>query len=188
MTLTCIKGNGGRLTAIAIKRFKLFESAFDDPEKFCEGMDRLWKEKHGHAVTQRKPKAPKRVKTDADHKYCNGCESVLPVASFSVDRSTPRGLAKRCRECAAKNWKRVNHHLCKTCESWCVGQICRRCLTMQIRLRNSEMDIAASVSYPIWKRQREFQLFAEELANNETMRQSEKLKALLAWKPENSQS
>lgn len=141
----CITGNGGHFTAMSIRRFKLFESAFDDVERFTAGMERLWKEKHGHDLAPRKAKAPKRVKTDADHKYCNGCERVLPVASFSVDRSTPRGLAKRCRECAAKNWKRANHHLCKSCYSWCVGQICNRCLFVQRTIRDNEMSITGEV-------------------------------------------
>jgi hypothetical protein len=185
--IECIKGSGGRLAAVAIKRFKLFESV-SDPEDFSDAMNALWREKHGHSSERKIPKAPKRVKTDAYHKYCNGCERVLSVGAFSVDRSRARGLANRCRECAAKNWKQTNHHVCKSCESWCVGQVCRRCMTIRIRVRYLEAEIAGSVSFPIWSTQRAFQIFAEQLAENKRLSPSEKLQALLQWKPENSQN
>lgn len=173
----CITGNGAHFTAMSIRRFKLFESAFDDVEQFTAGMDRLWKEKHGHNLEPRKPKAQKRVKTDADHKYCNGCERVLPVASFSVDRSTPRGLAKRCRECAAKNWKRANHHLCKSCGGWCVGQTCRRCLTIQIRVRDIEMETISTIPRMFADAYREIEIFMNALSPN--LSQADRLKLLL---------
>lgn len=141
----CVIGNGGRLTAASIKRFELFENV-TDVDEFSAAMNRWWKEKHGHDLEPKKPKQPKRVKTDDDHKWCNGCESVLPVHSFCVDRSRVRGLANRCRECAASGWKRANHHLCKFCDSWCVGQVCRRCYFVRRQIRDSEMDITRSIS------------------------------------------
>lgn len=174
--LTCIKGNGGHFTAMSIRRFKLFESGLDT-DAFSDAMNLLWKEKHGHDLAPRKPKAPKRVKTDAYHKYCNGCEQVLPVDSFSVDRSRARGLANRCRECAAKNWKRVNHHLCKSCECWCVGQICRRCLNIQIRVRDVELETISTIPRMFADAYREIEEFMNSLSPN--LSQSDRLRLLL---------
>lgn len=174
--LQCVKGNGGRLAAIAIKRFWLFEIVVDG-DTLGDGLTQLWKEKHGHAEASGAPKRPKRVKTDADHKWCNGCEQALPVAAFSVDRSRARGLANRCRECAARQWKKNNRQVCKSCESYCVGQVCRRCLTIQIRIRDAEFDALATMPRMLAEARHGLEAFIESLSPK--LSQSERLKLLL---------
>lgn len=41
------------------------------------------------------------------HKRCGGCEQVLPLSSFAIDRSRPIGRKGHCRACSSvafKNW------------------------------------------------------------------------------------
>lgn len=172
----CIYGDGGRLTAMAIKRFRIFEAPYD-PDSHSWSMLALWKEKHGHSLTPTKPKAPKRVKTDAAHKWCNGCEQVLPVASFCVDRSRARGLANRCRDCNAGQWKRNNHHLCKSCGMWCVGQTCRRCMTVSIRVRDTEFEAISAIPLLLQSARRELEEFIRSL--NPRLTPDQRLRLLL---------
>lgn len=77
--------------------------------------------------------------------------------------------------------------VCGTVKRFGIG-LCRRCYLMQPRLREMNLIIGTSVSYPIWKVRREFQAFAKRMANDTALSRSQKLTALLEWKPENYQS
>lgn len=77
--------------------------------------------------------------------------------------------------------------VCGTPKRFGVGS-CIRCYRLRPRLRELELIIGTSISYPIWKVQRDFSSFAKQLASNQTLTRSQKLDALLRWKPETLQS
>lgn len=87
-------------------------------------------------------------------------------------------------------WKAAHRLGCRVCGTYrrYGGKRCRRCTTIQTRLRETEIVVGGSVSYPIWKTHKDFQLFAKYIAVNASLTRSQKLMALLKWKPENSQS
>jgi hypothetical protein len=62
-------------------------------------------------------------------KLCRGCDRMLSVTSFSIDRVRRDGLNCRCRECvSAKNRARVE--VCIDCggpRSYCSGKRCGAC-------------------------------------------------------------
>lgn len=179
----CITGNGGHFTAMSIRRFKLFESAFDVDE-LSIGLIQLWRERHGHPLTQSrrgKPRPP-RASIPEDQKYCGTCDQPLPKTEFCRDASRKDGLSGRCRACAADKWFEHNRQICSSCGSYCVGHLCRRCTTIQKRVDEIERGIATSVSYPIWKTRRDFELFAKEIGKTKLSR-AQKLHALMQWKP-----
>lgn len=176
--LVCIKGDGGRLARFAIKRFWLFESDLS-VEDFSAGMNALWREKHQKASII--PKRPARYKIAAPEgmKHCNGCERDRVHAEFSVDRSRPDGLNNRCRECAAKNWKRMQGQLCKKCGGECVGQICHRCYTIAIRVREAEWDALSLIPSLVYEAQRPLRDFMRDLAEMTNVTPQKRLKMLL---------
>jgi len=184
--LTCIKGDGGRLAALAIKRFWLFERGVRDPD-FVEGLSLLWKERHGHPLkaTRRSKPRTQRAAPPKGSKYCGTCEIALPLADFCKDKSKPDGQSIRCRRCSSEKQFELVRCICASCRSYCRGHLCRRCMTIRLRVAEIERGIAASFSAPIIKRQIEFEAFAKSIGEDHTILPSQRLRKLLAWKPGN---
>lgn len=168
--------SAGHLARMAIKRMRIFETAVTGDDH-SELMNEWWKEKHGHTSTLPKPQSRRRA-ADPNEKYCNGCERDRDKKEFNVDRSRRDGLSNRCRECGSKQWLKANHRLCDSCGGWCVGNLCRRCMTVQIRVRDAEYDVISTIPTMMRDADRDLEEFMKSLSPN--LSRSERLNILIA--------
>lgn len=169
----CIYSSGGRLTVFAIKRFRYFHEGVGD-------LTEIWKEKHGHLIpkTQSRPRQYKPL-VPLGFKYCHGCEDARPRDEFSVDRSRGDELSGRCRKCMAKRWKNSNSQICNSCEGECVGNTCRRCYSIQVRVREAEWEALSLIPSIVYEAQKPFRDFMRELAERRNLTPQKRLMMLL---------
>lgn len=180
MLTGCIANDAaGRLARAGIKRFLIFESELD-ADDLSAAMNEWWKEKHGHSLLPTTPKRPRRYKVSegTKTKYCNGCESDLSRSAFCVDRSRRDGLSNRCRDCASKRWKKLNGQLCESCGGVSVGQTCRRCLTIKVRVRDTEYEAISTIPLMFARASRELEEFMKSLSPN--LSRDQRLSILIA--------
>lgn len=177
LTGCIVNRDASRLTRAAIKQFRVLSRPVS-PERFSEIVNEIWREKHGIQLRDR-PRPGKRVKCDPGFKYCNGCERILPIASFSVDRSRRSGRNNRCRNCVKADWKRVNHERCISCGGWCVGQVCRRCYRLNIIVRDAEHEALSLMPRMIAEGRKELDEFMRSLGANRKLSPQRRLQKLV---------
>lgn len=113
-------------------------------------------------------------------KRCGGCQEVLSVDAFSVDRSRTDGLNSRCRKCNKLKWQ-SNYEICVDCggrRSAARGQRCRRCYHWKSVVTRSEEEIINTIPSLIAAANRELTSFINSLAVS-GMTKEERLLALL---------
>lgn len=123
-----------------------------------------------------------------DSKRCGGrCGETLPVEAFSVDRSRRDGRNLRCRNCISEQWKENNSSPCVECGSprrAVTPGLCRHCYQFNAMLKRSEGKVLSLIPSMIAEAERQFRQFTKSL-NNHALTKTDRLLAVLTWKPEN---
>lgn len=125
-----------------------------------------------------------RVRQEFENcKRCGGpCKAVLPMDSFSLDRSRRDGRNLKCRQCVSDQWKENNSSPCIQCggprRSVTPGH-CRRCYRLNALITNSEYEVLSIIPSIIAESHRELKSFIGALSNNRRLQPAERLRLLI---------